>query len=121
MSKRVLIVDDSRTARLMLKKTLPPALLENLVEASGGKEAIAKCEEEIFDVMFLDLTMPDCDGYAVLMALKLRNRTPPTIVVSADSQQLAQERVLALGAKAFMKKTPPRAEIERILREVGVL
>ena len=118
---RVLIVDDSRTARLMLKKMLPPALLEDLVEASGGKEAIARCETEQIDVMFLDLTMPECDGYNVLMSLKLRNRIPPTFVVSADSQQLARERVLALGARAFLKKTPPREEIERVLKEAGIL
>ena len=118
---RVLIVDDSRTARLMLKKMLPPVLLEDLVEVSGGKEAITVCETENIDVMFLDLTMPDCDGYGVLMALKLRDRMPPTIVVSADSQHMARERVLALGARAFLKKTPPRAEIERALQEAGLL
>jgi two-component system chemotaxis response regulator CheY len=118
---RVMIVDDSRTARLMLRKMLPPALLTDLVEVSGGREAVTRCETEQVDLMFLDLTMPDLDGYGVLMSLKLRDLMPPTIVVSADSQQKARERVLALGARAFVKKTPPRGELERVLRDAGLL
>src|ERR1044071_8499696 len=109
---RVLIVDDSRTSRLILKKALPPRLLENLVEASGGNEALEICRRDAVELMFLDLTMPEPDGYQVLATLKETGGVPPTIVVSADVQPKATERVLALGAFAFLKKTPSRAEIE---------
>ncbi len=117
---RVLIVDDSRTSRLIQKKALPPRLLENLVEASGGTEALEICRREDVELMFLDLTMPEPDGYQVLAMLNDAGAVPPTIVVSADVQPKATERVLELGAFAFLKKTPSRAEIEAILEQMGL-
>jgi two-component system chemotaxis response regulator CheY len=59
-------VDDSGTARRILKSVLPKALLTNLVEARGGQEAITICRSEKIDLMFLDLTMPEIDGFAPL-------------------------------------------------------
>jgi CheY-like chemotaxis protein len=118
---RVMIVDDSRTARLMLKKVLPTVLLADLVEVTDGAEALARCQAEKIDLMFLDLTMPDRNGYEVLETLKARGAVPATVVISADVQPRAQERVQALGALAFMKKPPVRADLERVLREAGVL
>jgi len=117
---RVLIVDDSRTSRLILKKSLPPRLLENLVEASGGGEALEICRREAVELMFLDLTMPEVDGYQVLATLSEGRAVPPTIVVSADVQPKATERVLGLGAFAFLKKTPSRGEIETVLARMGL-
>jgi two-component system chemotaxis response regulator CheY len=118
---RVMIVDDSRTARLMLKKVLPAALLVDLVEAGGGKEAVERCQSERIDLMFLDLTMPECDGFEVLEMLKAGGAVPRTVVVSADAQPLARERVVGLGALAFVKKPASREELERVLRESGLL
>ena len=48
---RVLIVDDSRTARMMLKRVLPPALGTDVIEASGGQEAIHRVESETIGLM----------------------------------------------------------------------
>jgi CheY-like chemotaxis protein len=117
---RVLIVDDSRTSRMILKKVLPPGLLGNLVEACGGAEAVEICRREAIELMFLDLTMPETDGYQVLALLNEAGGVPPTIVVSADIQPKATERVLELGAVAFLKKTPSREEIESVLARMGM-
>jgi CheY-like chemotaxis protein len=116
-----MIVDDSRTGRMVLKKVLPAALLTDLVEAEGGVEAIRVCQSESIELMFLDLTMPDLDGYHVLEHLQGTGRLPPTVVVSADVQPLAAGRVKALGALAFMKKWPTRVELEALLVGVGIL
>ena len=118
---RLLVVDDSRTARLILKKVLPPELLTDLTEASGGAEAIARCTAESFDLMFLDLTMPEVDGYQVLKTLQETGRTPPTIVVSADIQPLAQQRVKQLGAMAFVKKSLSQTDLASVLQGAGLL
>jgi two-component system chemotaxis response regulator CheY len=117
---RVLIVDDSKTARMILKRTLPPELLADLHEVDGGAAAIARCQAESFDLMFLDLTMPEMDGYQVLARLGAAGRLPRTVVLSADSQPGARERVMQLGAVAFLKKMTTRAEIEPLLRSLSV-
>jgi two-component system chemotaxis response regulator CheY len=118
---RVLIVDDSRTARMMLKRALPPALGGDVLEAAGGSEAIRCVQSDHIDLMFLDLTMPDVDGYQVLKALQEGGRTPPTIVVSADVQPLAQQRVRQLGAMAFVKKSLSQSDLASVLQGAGLL
>jgi CheY-like chemotaxis protein len=118
---RVLIVDDSRLARMMLRKALPPDLLTDVVEASDGDEALRCVETNQIDLMLLDLTMPARDGYQVLKTLHESGRTPPTIVVSADAQSLAAERVMQLGALAFVKKSLKPAELTEILQRAGLL
>lgn len=116
-----MIVNDSRTGRMVLKKVLPPALLADLVEADGGLEAIRVCQSEHIELMFLDLTMPDLDGYQVLERLRQAGRLPPTVVVSADVQPLAAVRVKALGALGFVRKWPTRVELVELLAGVGIL
>jgi CheY-like chemotaxis protein len=118
---RVLIVDDSRTARMMLKRVLPAALMGDVHEAAGGDEAIRRVTTEKIDLMFLDLTMPDVDGYQVLKTLQDGGHTPPTIVVSADVQPLAQQRVRQLGAMAFVKKSLSQNDLTSVLTGAGLL
>src|SRR4051794_32201892 len=102
---RVLIVDDSKTARIMCKRVLPPSLRADLLEASGGEEALSVCRAQPVEIMFLDLTMPDVDGYQVLEALKNEGRSiPKVIVMSADIQPEAKERIERLGAIGFIPK-----------------
>jgi two-component system, chemotaxis family, chemotaxis protein CheY len=120
-SKRVLIVDDSRLARMTLRRALPPSLSTEIVEAANGDEAIRCVESSRVDLMFLDLTMPDRDGYQVLKILQDSGRTPPTIVVSADVQVLAADRVLQLGALAFLKKSIKPEELTDVLQRAGLL
>ena len=118
---RVLIVDDSRTARMMWRRARPPALTTDVCEAGGGSEALSRVATDRIDLMFLDLTMPDVDGYQVLRTLKEEGRTPPTIVVSADVQPLAQQRVRDLGAMAFVKKSLSQSDLASVLAGAGLL
>jgi CheY-like chemotaxis protein len=117
---RVLIVDDSGTARKILKSVLPAPLRSNLVEAGGGRQAVEICRAEKIDLMFLDLTMPELDGYGVLAELGELCHRIPIVVVSADVQPGAQERVKALGARAFVKKTPSGPALVQALAAAGV-
>lgn len=119
---RVLIVDDSGTARRFLKRALPTQLLEDVVEADGARRGLEVCSEGGIDLMFLDLTMPEMDGYEVLAALGSdRLGTLPVIVVSGDVQTQAPEKAKALGARAFIKKPATKEQVEVVLREIGVL
>jgi two-component system chemotaxis response regulator CheY len=116
---RVLIVDDSKTARIVCKKALPSALTADLVEASSGQEALDICRSQKIDLMFLDLTMPEIDGYTVLERLQAEATRPQVVVMSADVQTKAQERVKALGAAAFIGKPATLAAVAVVLRELG--
>jgi two-component system chemotaxis response regulator CheY len=117
---RVLIVDDSKTARIVCKKALPPALTTDLVEASGGREALDICRSQQIDLMFLDLTMPEVDGYTVLEQLQTDAARPRVVIMSADVQTKAQERVKALGAAGFISKPATLAAVATLLRDLGL-
>lgn len=120
MPTPILVVDDSAMARKMLIKALPATWDVEITQAGNGVEALEAYRAGKADVMFLDLTMPVMDGYQVLETLQKEDLNSFVIVVSADIQPVARERVLKLGAIAFVKK-PVSAEImESVLKEYGV-
>lgn len=121
MSISILVVDDSPIARKMLIKSLPSGWDVQIAQAGGGREALAAYRAGQVDLMFLDLTMPDMDGFQVLETLRREDLNCLVIVVSADVQPLAQERVLAMGAIAFIQKPVAADKIEPVLRRYGML
>ena len=121
MSTPVLVCDDSAMARKMLIKALPAEWDIEITQAANGLEALAAYRAGKAEVMFLDLTMPEMDGFTVLETLRAEGLNTFVVVVSADIQPLAQERVLSLGAVAFVKKPVNPAEIQTILKQSGMV
>jgi len=102
---KYLVVDDSKLARLSLIKSLKTHVGEaEIFQATNGEEAVATMDSERADIVFLDLTMPVMDGYEALPKLLESNPKAKVIVVSADVQTKAQERVISLGAVLHIQK-----------------
>lgn len=121
MATPILVVDDSVMSRKLVIRALPAKWEVEIHQAANGKEALDLCRSGKASVMLLDLTMPVMDGFGVLEALKNEGLKPLVIVISADVQPKAQERVQELGAAAFLKKPVKSEEIEHVLREHGIL
>jgi CheY-like chemotaxis protein len=121
MPVSVLVVDDSPIARKMLIRSLPAEWDIEVTQVSNGFEALAAYRTGKVDVMFLDLTMPDMDGYEVLEALRREDLNCLVIVVSADVQQRAQDRVRELGAIAFVQKPVSVDGLSAVLRKYGMI
>ena len=121
MAVSILVVDDSPIARKMLIRSLPPDWDVEITQASNGFEALAAYRAGKVDVMFLDLTMPDMDGYQVLETLRKEDLNCLVIVVSADVQALAQERVKQLGAISFVRKPITTDGLGEVLRQYGIV
>jgi CheY-like chemotaxis protein len=120
MAHSILVVDDSPVARKMLIKSFPPTWDAEITQAGSGVEALTIYRSGKIDIMFLDLTMPEMDGFQVLETLRREGLNCLVIVVSADIQPQAQERVLGLGAIAFIKKPADPQKIETVLRQYGI-
>jgi len=90
-------------------------------QAGNGVEAMEAYRAGKAAVMFLDLTMPVMDGYQVLEALQKEDLNSFVIVISADIQPIAQQRVKDLGAIAFVKKPVTSEVLEEVLKKYGVL
>lgn len=89
--------------------------------ATDGLEGIEAIKEGKGDVVFLDLTMPNLDGYGVLEQIRAQDLPAMVIVVSGDIQPEAQERVLGLGALAFIKKPIDTEKAVQVLTRYGIM
>ncbi|MBF6624500.1 MAG: response regulator [Pseudomonas stutzeri] len=117
----LLICDDSNLARKQLLRALPAAWPLEIHQAAGGREALARIRQGGIDVVLLDLTMPDMDGYQVLAELHADSLGCKVIVVSADIQEEAVRRVLDLGALAFIRKPADPVHLQQTLAGLGLM
>lgn len=118
MSFPVLICDDSALARKQMARSLPATLNADVTFAIHGKNALEELAQKEFKLMFLDLTMPEMDGFETLENMKRLGIQTPVVVVSGDIQPKAKERVFTLGAKAFIQKPIGKDELKATLKEL---
>ena len=88
--------------------------------SSVVREALQAYRAGKASVMFLDLTMPDMTGFQVLEAMQHEDLNSFVIVVSADVQPIARERVRSLGAMAFIAKPVTPEALLPVLKEHGL-
>lgn len=119
MSLSVLVCDDSNMARKQVLRSLPESLSSNAQTATNGAEALEILSAQQVDILFLDLTMPVLDGLGVLQGLKDNNINVAVFVISADVQPEMQNRVMELGAKAFLRKPVQLDVLNEQLKQNG--
>lgn len=121
MSLPLIICDDSSMSRKMIMRALPEDWDVTITQASNGREGLEAVLSGLGKVMFLDLTMPEMDGYEVLEILKKEQIRIKVFVISADIQTEALERVRSLGALDFIKKPITAENLRQVLQQHGVL
>ncbi|MBL4775858.1 MAG: response regulator [Mariprofundus sp.] len=110
----ILVTDDSLFLRRILCKILADAG-HQMTGAANGVECLQHIEQDTPDIVFLDLVMPEMDGFGVLQALKEQHATVPVIVLTADIQETVRVECLALGAVAFINKPLKEDQVLEIL------
>ncbi|MBW1721799.1 MAG: response regulator [Deltaproteobacteria bacterium] len=120
--KKVLIVDDSNTARMVIKRCLQIAGLPDAAffEAGNGREALSLLKKEPVDLVVTDLNMPVMDGETFLRWLKGSPKTHdiPVIMVSSAGNPAKEKEVLALGARAVIGKPVSPGELSRSISDL---
>ena len=117
----LLICDDSGMARKQLLRALPADWPVTVSQAGNGQEGLDLIRQGGIDLVLLDLTMPELDGYGVLAAIKAEGLRCKVIVVSGDVQDEAVRRVTELGALAFLKKPADPALLRQTLIDLDLL
>jgi twitching motility two-component system response regulator PilH len=115
---KILIADDSWVARLGMKKLLT-SLGHEILEATNGNQALELMQQNPITFLFLDLLMPELDGFGVLEFIQGMENRPKVYVLSADFQEETKMRCEDLGVDGFLSKPPSRAEIELALGTVS--
>ena len=102
---RLLVVDDNRVNRLLLIRTLEMQG-HSAVGAENGRVALEMLEHERFDLVLLDINMPEMDGFQVLERLLASStlRDLPVIVTSAVEGMDSVVRCIELGAEDYLHK-----------------
>jgi two-component system chemotaxis response regulator CheY len=121
---QILVVDDSRVMREMIVACLRAESGLEFVHAASGLEAIERLSLKPFDLMILDLNMPDLGGLEVIEFVRGQDklRALPILVVTTRGDESSRARTLEAGASAFMTKpfTPDviLAEVRTLLRPI---
>ena len=102
----ILVVDDDEKNREVLSRRLAREGHTNVVTAANGHQALALLRERQFDLVLLDIEMPELNGFEVLEHLKAdeRLRHLPVIMISAMDEMDSVIRCIELGAEDFLPK-----------------
>jgi two-component system, chemotaxis family, chemotaxis protein CheY len=105
MSKTILIVDDAPSVRRVVGMALKDAGYE-VIEASDGKDAVAKMGAKKLNLIICDLNMPNMDGIGFLTHVKSSpsHKFTPVIMLTTESAEDKKAQARAAGAKAWLVK-----------------
>ncbi len=118
MTYRILVVDDSKLARMAVAKAFSTARPEWVrVEASNAEEALALAKASHFNLALLDFNMPDRDGLHLAADLKAADPDVVLAVISANHQKEVVDRAQAIGA-TFLAKPLTEQGLRDFLTEV---
>jgi len=122
MSYNILIVDDSRTTRMVISKTLNLAgvPINQLREAENGKVALDVLENYWIDLVFADINMPEMDGVEMIDRMSKDGllKTIPVVIVSTEGSQTRIEEMRSKGVKAYVRKPFTPELIKNIVEDI---
>ena len=112
---KILIVDDSRTSRKILRGLLEESGHVFFAEAENGQEGVDKYKEFNPDITTLDITMPVMDGLEALSKIKEFDKNAKVIMVTAAGQQNKMVEAIKNGASEFVTKPFEKENILKII------
>jgi two-component system chemotaxis response regulator CheY len=122
MAYNVLIVDDSKSMRNVIKKVLKISGLElgEILEAANGREALERLGESWVDLILSDVHMPEMDGIEFLRTLAGHEdfRDVPVVLVTTESNEKRLEEAMALGAKGYLRKPFQPEDIRSLVMKI---
>jgi signal transduction histidine kinase/CheY-like chemotaxis protein len=121
-SLRVLVAEDN-AVNLHLIKVILEKQGHLVVVAENGREALAALEKESFDVILMDVQMPEMDGFEATAAIRAReknsSRRTPIVALTAHAMSGDRERCLAVGMDGYITKPIHPEELGRVLNEIA--
>jgi two-component system, chemotaxis family, chemotaxis protein CheY len=122
MSYNVLIVDDSRTMRQVIKKALSLSgfRVGECLEAGNGKEALEVLSRAWVDLILSDIHMPEMDGFGLLQALREDENWQdlPVVMITTEANEQRLQEAMALGARGYIRKPFTPENIRSFLARV---
>lgn len=115
-SGTVLLAEDDPGCQILTKRLLEPLGFE-VVIVNNGCDAVEKINTQHFDMVFMDMRMPDMDGFEVTEAVRKKGITIPIIALTAYAMVGDRERCIETGCDEYISKPIDREELDRILKK----
>jgi serine/threonine-protein kinase len=117
---RVLIADDSRSARRHARRVLENLGGENFTEATNGREAISYLANDRFDLIVTDWHMPECDGLELTRHIRHdpRHQHVPVLMITSETDQTCLDDALRTGVSAICPKVFDPQSVAGILNSL---
>ena len=113
---RVLIVDDSKTMRTIIKGVLGSMGVSEIEEACDGRDALTKVDAFYPDVILCDWNMPVMDGLAFVKQFRGRGSKTPVIMVTTEAEKARVIEAIKAGVNNYAVKPFTPEGLERIIR-----
>ncbi|MCA9599529.1 MAG: response regulator [Myxococcales bacterium] len=120
MSNVALVVDDSRSIRMLVSKVLKQAGFE-VMEAENGKDALAKLtEKSSVQLVITDLNMPVMDGLELIRAIRqdAQHKFTPVVFLTTESEEAKKEEAKSAGATGWIIKPFHPEKVMTVVRRV---
>lgn len=116
---KILIVDDSRTSRRVIKSILETEGHEIIGEACNGQEAVEQyCKLEP-ELVTMDITMPIMDGLAALQAIREKDEKAKVVMITAAGQKEKMTEAVKYGAAEFLTKPFNEREVLAVVKRIA--
>ena len=116
LSGRVLVAEDSPINQTLIKLLLEKIGL-NVTMVKGGEEAVNKATSESFDLILMDIQMPNMNGYDATKALRKQQINIPIIALTAHAMEDDEEKCLSAGCNGYLSKPVDRKQLVRKLQK----
>ncbi len=114
----ILIVDDSRTSRKILREILEEAGHTIVGESLNGEEGYLKYKELKPDLVTLDITMPKLDGIEALQLIKKIDENAKVVMITAAGQKEKMIQAVKYGAAEFIAKPYEPGDVKEVIAKV---
>jgi len=111
----VLVVEDEPTMRQMLKEMLFSVGATRVVETEDAASGIAAWKADQYEIIMLDLGLPDRDGHSVMHEIKEADREQHVVLVTADDSIDSIQRAITAGANGYVVKPYSREKIQDVV------
>jgi len=122
MSYNILVVDDSRTTRAVIAKTLKLAEVpvNELYQAENGAEALEILNGNWVDLVLADINMPVMDGVEMIdrMSKDGLMKTVPVVIVSTEGSKTRIEEMRSKGVRAYVRKPFAPEVVKKIVGDI---
>ena len=101
--------------KILLSEIYKPSIID---EAYDGDSALAKIKENAYDLVMLDIQMPNTDTFGLMEYFRVNNPELKVLIFSMSPENIYAKRFLKAGAKGFINKDAPLEEIKKAINQV---